>query len=1076
MSVEVRLLGRPRIWVADAEFEPAADRRSALLYYLAHAGGWVPREDLLFLFWPDFEEHKARANLRQLLVAVRETPYAEGLEVEKTRVRFPVETDLERFQQRPATPSTFEWPGPFLAGFRLSAAPEFEAWLELERTAWHERFRSAILSTPHLLGDPEAVAEHLDSWLSHSPLDEEVLRARLDLAARTGQRSNVLARFAAFEARLMAEFGTAPEPETLVLVEHLRDPSAATVPIDLVTVSSLARSDVQRLGVARHFRGSEPALHGGGDFVGRDQELHRLAEELGSRDGTVVTLLAPGGMGKTRLALESATRLAPTFRDGAVVVPLLGVDSVAGVVPALAQKLGLMLSSGHDMTAELLDELRGLQLLVVLDNVEQIEGIGVLVEGWSRLLPEVAWLCTSRVKLGIPGESVVELSGLPYPRLGEAAEGVYPAVELLLSRARRAGKELDPFNDGEAIRRVTSLTAGMPLAIELAAGWLRVLPLAGIADELSAGLDILEKPDGSIDPRHANLRSVFNAAWTALRAAEQDALLRLSVFRGGFDVRAASEVAGVGRPLLLALRNRSMLTLDDMGRLGWHPLLETYLTERAADVPEVIEHARTNHARYYMDLLTECDNLLNNEDSVRAVITLTAEHANIEAAWARAVQLGWWNELRSGGAALGLSYENTGRPDRWYALLRHALVSVPPDSMTWGVLEVHHASREALSGLHAEGYRRRAAVADRIGPIAESDLYSWAWVNLLLGQSAWKVDRPEEARIAVEESIRCFTRSGRHELLGMAYANRIVLCEDPSDYLHWSERLEAWKVATGRDGNDGSIMDLHAAFLVRFYGEYGNAIATLERELELQRASGWHRSGIAILLATLATVHAEAGHFRTAVTLLEEYFEMWRESWLLHSGRHEDAVALRAHLGMLLEEPDFEASILPGSKAASTTRGLLLRSGLARQRGELGSARDYVAEALTRMQSGMVGLEQAEWRVRALLSQASIDLCDAQRGSAQLAIRAGLDLATSRHMLPSLLHCLATAVPLLSDELAGEVDGLVVGHPAAPFEARRRWTSSPLNPARRYGSREEAWLEAATMAGRVANALAEPRT
>ncbi len=215
MVVRVTLLGRPAIEVDGRRWEPAADQRSALMYYLASAGGWVPRDDLLALFWPDRPEHKARAALRQLLARTAKQPFAAALEVERTRVRWDVSTDADALVS--AGPTHATWPGSFLDGFRIPSAPEFDDWLALERSAWEGRWRVWALrtATDALAGDrAEHAREVLDAWLLQDPFDEAAFRAWCEASLRLGRRAATAQRYQAFEATLRSELGVDPQPAT----------------------------------------------------------------------------------------------------------------------------------------------------------------------------------------------------------------------------------------------------------------------------------------------------------------------------------------------------------------------------------------------------------------------------------------------------------------------------------------------------------------------------------------------------------------------------------------------------------------------------------------------------------------------------------------------------------------------------------------------------------------------------------------------------------------------------------------------------------------------------------------------
>jgi DNA-binding SARP family transcriptional activator/predicted ATPase len=1063
MRPEVRLLGPATVRIGAKVWEPAADRRSAVLFYLAYAGSWVPRDDLLYLFWPDSDEQKGRANLRQLLVSLRALPFAVGLEAERTRVRWPVATDVAAWaaalDRRDLVAARDGWPRPLLEGFRLASAPEFESWLELERSAWQERLRGALLQAiEHGIPDAgdDALPGLLENWLAIAPLDEEVLRAWLAACVRVGRRTAALARFAAFEARLAAEMGLAPERATVALVDALR--SEGGTPVQVAAVRD-------PVAPPRSHRGP------GGAFFGREAELARLEAELLGPDAPVVTLLAAGGVGKTRLAVAAADRLGARFSDGAAVVWLAGARALNEIAPALLDAVGedpMPLRSPLEQAAEVL---AGRRMLVVLDNLEQLPGADAIIGRLRAAAPGVAWLLTSRERLGLAAETVFEIDGLPVPELGASDLEAYGAVALLQARARRVGHPLDLARQAEGTVRVCRATAGMPLALELAAGWLRVLPIEDIADELERGLEVLAATDADVDPRHVSMRVVFDASWRALSTAERSALLRLSVFRGGFRDEAAREAASVGRPLLLALRNKSFVSLDAHGRFFQHPLLAAYLRERAAEDPAAEEAAREAHARYYLDQLRRWEDEGQRGARRAAVRALAAEHANLEAAWAYALQRGWWKPLEKGGAYFGLSYVLAGRAERWAELLREALARVPPTSATWGVLEVHEASLDEFAGRHQEAYARRSRAVEVLR--RHDDPFSLAWGLLLLSEPAASLGFAEDARAYLTESADLFETLGERHLRSMALDKLHAATDDPDERERMYQRLTAG-VGTGDDGEyEVQAMRDHGAFLAHAYGEYAEALALLDRAVALERQDDWVDVFLAFFLADAAAVRLAAGDLAGAAAQVTEAIECFAYSRHLFPHAEPEMRALAATIAWQRgDAAGVRAWMPPASEATACLGGLVLSSEMARADDPV-AARAFAerALALAAPRSGRTGHLE---RVRALVVAAEAALAVANSEAAARELTEALETVMRWRFLPALLEACAAALPLLPGDLAGEIAGWIAHHPAAPYALRVRWavgaarTGGPLEvPADRDGR----WAQALEVARRVHEAL-----
>ena len=1068
MQTLVRLLGRPSIRTGERAWEPAADRRSALLYYLAHAGTWVPRDDLLYLFWPDSDEHRGRANLRQMLVTVRALPFVRDLEVERTRVRWLVETDHRTWSEQLAAADVAAggWPGTFLEGFRLPTAPEFESWLELERTAWSERYRSILLAVAERRASEGRVAEVaglLDDWLTVAPLDEEVLRLWLATCAGSGRRTAALTRFTSFEVILARELGLPPEPATVALVERLRSDVSESA-----TDASLARRVGEVAGRPLRPRTRARA------FVGREAELARLAAALLDGEAPVVTLLALGGMGKTWLALEAAERLAPRFHDGVAVAWLANARSLDQVGPALLEAVGLEPYPLRSPLEQVAEALAGRRMLIVLDNVEQLTGVGQVVERLRAAAPGVAWLLTSRERVGLADETLLELAGLPAPAdPHEDALASYGAVALLLDRARRMGLHLDLDRHAEALVRVCRLTAGMPLALALAAGWLRVLPIDRIAAELESGAGaLLVASEEAEDPRHVSLEVVFDASWGALTEAERAALRRLAAFRGGFTEAAARAVADVGRPLLLVLRNKSFVSLDAAGRFYQHPLLEAFVRDRATADADRFAAARERHARWYCGYLAHWEDAGQQHHHRAAVHALRVEHGNLEAAWEYALDAGWWKALEKGGAHLGFSYLAAGRPLRWSELLRAGLERVPQDSPTWAVLEVHESSIAEFAGRHHEAYlRRRRAVAilRRHG-----DRFSLAWGLLLFAESAWSLGYAEEARASLRESADTFAELAEPHLLGMALHKLQAIIDDPE------ERERAYLLSVENSRQTGNVITRIEAdadygwFVAHTYGEYAPGLELIDRARERLRHEGPVRFSEAALVARAADVRLLAGDVASAEANAREALELWPPYRVMFPHVEGDLLALLAStLWFRGDATEAEAIVSVGSEAASSLRGMLVRSLIARERGDLLVARGCADQALALTAPPSVGRDGHRARALALVESAEVALALSESATARRDVHGALGLALRWRMLPILLQACTAAAPLLAPDLARAVLAWSAGHRAAPFALRRRLVRVEPGPDLVEANRQTVWDDAQAFVRRLMAGLEE---
>jgi predicted ATPase len=246
----------------------------------------------------------------------------------------------------------------------------------------------------------------------------------------------------------------------------------------------------------------------------------------------------------------------------------------------------------------------------------------------------VKLLVTSRTRLNLAAEWLLDLAGLPFPAIGDHSNArAYPAVELFVRRSQRVRPELGlDASTGDAIARICRLTEGLPLAIELAAAWTRNLTPAQIADELARDVALLESTAYDVPERHRSMTAVFDRSWELLTGAEQLALAQLSIFRGGFDLEAARAVARVSAPLLQALVDRSLLRVDETGRFGMHPLVQQFAGGRLAQRPEA-NAAASRHAQHYATLTGQREHEFHGDQDRLALQWMQREFDNIRAAW-----------------------------------------------------------------------------------------------------------------------------------------------------------------------------------------------------------------------------------------------------------------------------------------------------------------------------------------------------------------------------------------------------------------------------------------------------------
>ena len=374
-------------------------------------------------------------------------------------------------------------------------------------------------------------------------------------------------------------------------------------------------------------------------LIGRQREVEQLDQLLYHPQCRLLTLVGPGGIGKTRLAVEAASHTQDSFADGVYFVSLAFANSTRFIVPAIADAMGFAFqSSSHaDPKTQLFDYLKEKQVLLLTDNLEQLltePGIELLGE-LLAYAPRVKLLCTSRESLGLQGEWVFEVEGLLIPvSIFTKGSAQNTSVELFLQRARRAhvGFNATP-EDYLAIVRLCQLVNGNPLGIELAAAWVRTLTCDEIAQEIEHGMDFLSVSVRDLPTRHRSMRAVFDHSWQLLTEEEQKVLIQLSAFHGGFRREAAEQVAGATLSVLSALVTKSLVRRSGAGRYDLHELIRQFAAQQLAELPDEQTAAQRRHSRFYLTYFSQADWRLRSSALRETLAELTAEMGNFRAAW-----------------------------------------------------------------------------------------------------------------------------------------------------------------------------------------------------------------------------------------------------------------------------------------------------------------------------------------------------------------------------------------------------------------------------------------------------------
>ena len=672
----VYLFGIPQFEQDGIKIQISRRKSIALLAYLAVSGKPQSRDTLASLFYPEHDASGARNNLRRDLFELKSSTGEAVLFVEREQVGLnsaaALWVDVNAFlaqverarqhghtqtggEQIPVCADCFQglteavalYSADFMAGFNLPASREFEEWQFFQA----QTLRKALAEALQLLAqwhrernESESAIQYARRWLALDPLHEAAHRLLMSLYAQSGQQAAALRQFQECVRRLHDELGVEPDPETNTLYEAIHSrtftasgqygpPKKAEVPGKILF--SLAPNNL--------LVPDEP-------FVGRDSELARITGCLRDEaDCRLITLVGPGGMGKTRLAIEAALRLAEDaacpFCEGIYFVPLAALSQADSLVLAIAEALKLpLLPDPEQRTQQLLGYLQPKRLLLLLDNFEHLvndQSVKFMVDLLAQA-PLVKMLVTSQRRLNAHFEHVLTLGGLDIPQSqadyqDQPIESVitgYSAIRFFVQRARHLKPDFSiAAGNLESVMQICRMVEGMPLGLELAATWLDVLTPDEIATEISRSLDFLAAAWPDRPERQHSLRAVFDSSWKLLAEPERAALMSLTVFQSGFSRQAAQAVSGAPLQLLMALQNKSWLQVQNGNRYQIHELLCQYANEYLQADPSAWQLARDRFSSYFASLLDQLAEQIRGSKQREAYEAIAREFENIRLAW-----------------------------------------------------------------------------------------------------------------------------------------------------------------------------------------------------------------------------------------------------------------------------------------------------------------------------------------------------------------------------------------------------------------------------------------------------------
>jgi predicted ATPase/class 3 adenylate cyclase len=657
-------------------------------------------------------------------------------------------------------------------------------------------------------------------------------------------------------------------------------------------------------------------------FLGRKEEVAEITRLLADAKCRLITLIGPGGIGKTRLALQCAAEKIECFTHGVFFIPLDPLSSAEGFITTIAQTLKFQFYSREDEKQQLFNFLADKELLFVMDNFEHIVEGASIIGDILKQTRNVKIMVTSRELLNLKGEWIVQLQGMEVP----SGEGIdiegCSAVQLFLYNAQRVKTQVALSEEDKVyVTRICQLVGGLPLGIEIASSWVRTLTCKEIALEIEKNYDFLVTSMRDIPERHRSLRAVFEYSWNLISEKEKNVLKRLSVFRGGFTREAAELLTGATLSDLASLTDKSLLFRDISGRYRMFGILRQYAEEKLSEEGTVVEDIEDAHAEFYADFMHEREEDIHSARCKEVYDEIKTEIENVRKAFERAIERGKAEWLNKFAVTSYFVYNHYG----WYSeaekLYERSIKAISEketemEQITYGRLLSRYAIFRYSTGHYEEArrdllecleifnlhndVRERAQAMMSLGNIDSvlgnldaatkyyeqvlkifrqiNDVKNIAGILNNLGVIYYYKHDYDKAKMLYQESSEISKKINYREMTAMAMGNLGLVHHQEEDYKEAKRLLLACLEIERTYGDQQQIANtLNNLGLALFrLKEYAEAKRVYQDSLEIRLATG-HRLGLSTAIHNLGNLALEQGEFKVANKYFTEDLQICRD-------------------------------------------------------------------------------------------------------------------------------------------------------------------------------------------------------
>ncbi|MEM8859502.1 MAG: protein kinase [Chloroflexota bacterium] len=713
----------------------------------------------------------------------------------------------------------------------------------------------------------------ISKQLEIDPLREDQVQKQMRLLARSGNFAGSIRAYTQIQRRFADELGIEPLPETI----QLRD-----------RILSARLSSLHNL---------KPDAS---QFVGREEELESIAGRLTSGECRLLTLLGPGGMGKTRISRAIIRKLASVewryFLHGIWFVPLAAInveEDPHGLVYAIARACNIPIAGKESPETQLFNWFADREALLVLDNFEHIISEAEWIGEFLEHAPQVRMLITSRQRLNIADEHIFPIYGFSQAQTEpqvSAREMLDDGSRLFLLTSRKMQPNFRPDqNDLQNIRKICTLLNGMPLGIELAASWTRMLSCQEIVQEIESNIDFLSTNLKQLPERHRSMRAVFAYSWDLLDSEEQDALMKLSLIRDQFTLETAQQIGETTFEVITSLVDKSLVQAffnedheDTVGGRSYalHEITRHYTRELLSQTTNAWQLAQERYNSWFISLLNTRYEAMYGANKFQAVESIYFSFEDVVHAWQSALlTFGWTKfDLETATHALGKYMSLDGYDQLGAEIFDKALQTLPAASPER--LEIILKTRLAGFLYKLAHYQRADTLAMEALEAAEarSEPFEARKAMQVLGDIFVKVGRFTEGIEYGQKSLAI--AKDNNYLSGQAEAHRLigwtsmVSGKYADAYIHLDQAVKIFDQLG--DNDMATTLRANMAMPGIMVGQYQQAMKVIKEDLALARQ--WrNKARLAVTLLNLAFVRSFVEEYEEADQNIDESLVYYRE-------------------------------------------------------------------------------------------------------------------------------------------------------------------------------------------------------